>query len=1153
MRKRGRFMTAMVVVALATATVAGNAAPGGAAPVGAAGPGDGLGAAGGQAAAPAAGSDSHEKAAADNNAVERAAKDKTIAGKPIVPQRPGVPTPGGTEAANQGGGLAATTAPAAAPVGPTAPAPFKRPVAGTSATVRFTDAAPASAASMSPHLRGIVGKAKRVRTVNVDTGSLGASLAAAKVSLDLFADVTVPLDTAVAPSKGAGVKGMSSTTYSAGGKSGAAVVTIIGGDVHAAIWKGTTKYGIKPLGNGRHIVFEDGRVFPGEDEPSNFHQIQGDPPGAKRPAAAPSGGAGRIASAFPVIDVMVAFDDAAQTQYGSVDAAQADIIEMINLSNMAYANSLNDQQLALTNIVDLNYTPNAADGTTNDNTYLSAIRSTADGIVDNLHTLRDANSADLVSVISNISACGIAYLPASANPADLDAYSIVDFDCGVGNLSFPHELGHNMCAHHDPPNAGANPCAADGFGHFGIAENLRTIMSYANATNGCSTCVRIPYFSNPNVTYSGWTTGILGSRDNSRVLEQTDLDVSNYRAPISSPAVAGVDGNSCIFNTVDDAISMAPAGSTIYIAPGTYPAVTANVDYNISKNLDLVRGTADCEPTAGGASTDVVLQPNAGSTIDAVVEVYGSAVVRLDRITIEGGNSAEGTLYVSGTAQVTLDGSIVRNGTNPSVTVGGGGVRVSGAAAQLTSINDSQIENNTAQLGGGVFVDDGTVTINGLDNVELNTANVNGGGIHATNNATVVLSNNADVLNNAATSRGGGVYLNGASTLSVTGAATFVGIAGQDNTATLGAGVFAEGGATVTVGGSGAVSGNSGGFGAGIYGLGAGTTVRVNQDGTVSGNTATSNGGGILVTLSALADLNAGADVTGNSATGWGGGIAVFSPATLDADGSNVAPVLVSGNSAGTVGGGIWSSGASALDTVHIVSNTATAEGGGLYIPSTGAVTVTENSACGPASLTKEHYCNEFRSNTAGTTGGAVYATGGDFTAVQIAFVGNHANNAAVIMAFGDSVINVRAALVISNTETVAADEALITGHNTSSITLVGVTSANQTEWFLDTDDTATATVSRVLTTTGTLGLVAMPAGSCNISAVAATLPDLLVTPVLFTSTARTDFMPVAGAPGLDRCLILGGHSTDIDDTAVIDVAPAGANDYDVGGFEATA
>ena len=634
-------------------------------------------------------------------------------------------------------------------------------------------------------------------------------------------------------------------------------------------------------------------------------------------------------------------------------------------------------------------------------------------------------------------------------------------------------------------------------------------------------------------------------------------------APAATPAaawainvaIAGTNGVNCSFNTIEDAISAAAAGSTIYIAPGTYPAVGANLDYNITKSLDLVKGTAACAPTVGGLATDVVLQPNAGSTVDAVVEVVGAVTVRFDRITIENGNSAEGTLFVSSNANVTLDGAIVRNGNNPSGTTGGGGVRVSGASSTLTAINNAQIENNTALLGGGVYVDDGTVTIDDLSNVELNTSTGNGGGIYGLNNATVVLSNNGDVLNNAAsaTGRGGGVYLTGTSTLSVTGGATYVGFPGQDNTANLGAGVFADTGSTVTVGSGGTVNANSGGFGAGIYGLGAGTTVRVEDDGVVTANTTTSNGAGVLVTLGATADLNAGAEIRGNTATGFGGGLAVFSGSTLDADGDGTQAVVISDNTAGTTGGGAYVVGTSTLDTVHVEDNTSGTEGGGIFIGSTGTVTMTENGACGPATFTKEHYCNEFRDNTAGTTGGAVYATGGDFTTVQTGFVGNSAGNAAVIMAFGDSVISVKASLLINNTETIVADEALITGHDTSSITLVGITSASQTEALLDTDDTATATTSRILTTTGTLALVAAPAGNCNISAVASSLPGVLVAVITFTSTTRTDFMPVAGASSLDRCNLLAGHTSDIDDTTVIDVAPAGPNDYDVGAFEALA
>jgi peptidyl-Asp metalloendopeptidase len=414
---------------------------------------------------------------------------------------------------------------------------WKDPVAGTSAKIEFTDArTSARAAALSPYLAEILREANRVRTVDIDAGSLKPSLAAESVAIELFDDVTLAVETTVALSKGAGTGSRSSSTYSAGSEDGAAVVTVIGGNVHGALWKGATRYGIEPLGGGRHLVFEDGRTFPGEDGPATHDDHDAGAP----PAAAP---AGPSTQATAVIDIMVAFDEQAQAMFGSVAATEAEIVEMVNVSNMAYANSQIDQQLVLTNILDLNYTRNAGDGTTDDQAYLSKIRSKTDGVVDNLHTARDANIADLTAVITDAtSVCGIAYLPTSGNPAELDAYSLSDGGCAVGNLTFPHEVGHNMCAHHDQPNVGSsNACGSDAYAHFSVADNLRTVMAYANATNGCTSCTRIPYFSNPNVTVSGWTTGALGSRDNSRVMGARAGGIAAYRGSGPAPAACEVD------------------------------------------------------------------------------------------------------------------------------------------------------------------------------------------------------------------------------------------------------------------------------------------------------------------------------------------------------------------------------------------------------------------------------------------------------------------------------------------------------------------------------------------------------------------------------------------------------------------------------------
>jgi peptidyl-Asp metalloendopeptidase len=497
---------------------------------------------------------------------------------------------------------------------------WAKPLAGTSAGIEFADAtASAKAASLSPHLAEIVREAKRVRTVDIDAAALNPSLAAESVAIELFDDVSITLETTVALSKGAATNGRSSWTYSAGGEGGAAVVTTIGGDMHATLWKGPNRYGIKPLGGGRHLVFEDGRRFPDEARPMGL-----DGKAAAAPAPAESG-----TLATTVIDIMVAFDEDAQAMFGSVAAVEAEIIEMVNVSNMTYANSQIDQELALTNSLDLNYTPNATDGTTDDQTYLSKIRNKTDGVVDGLHTTRDANSADLVAVISGLSsACGIGYLPTSGNSAELDAYTLTDGSCAVGNLTFPHEVGHNMCAHHDAANVGgSNPCGAAAHAHFSVADNLRTVMAYANAANGCTTCTRIPYFSNPNVTANGWVTGIAGSRNNSQVMGAHASGIAAYRSSGPAPDACEVTyaisstwpGNVQVSLTVENLTASTLSGWT------SQWTVTANETVYNSWGVTVSRvGT---QATATGTGFGASIPPGGSVTVGFQATVTGTPTV----------------------------------------------------------------------------------------------------------------------------------------------------------------------------------------------------------------------------------------------------------------------------------------------------------------------------------------------------------------------------------------------------------------------------------------------------------------------------------------------------------------------------------------------
>ncbi|MBZ0171809.1 MAG: hypothetical protein K8E66_05470, partial [Phycisphaerales bacterium] len=154
---------------------------------------------------------------------------------------------------------------------------------------------------------------------------------------------------------------------------------------------------------------------------------------------------------------------------------------------------------------------------------LGALRSTGDGVMDELHLLRDATGADLVSLLSEsgIGVCGIAYL----NPDDpTRGFSVTAQSCAVGNLSFAHELGHNQGASHDADNAGGG-YTPYGFGWRWTTTSgslRRSVMAYSPGS-------RRPYFSNPDVFESGGQTGDAAQADNARLIGETMPSVASFR------------------------------------------------------------------------------------------------------------------------------------------------------------------------------------------------------------------------------------------------------------------------------------------------------------------------------------------------------------------------------------------------------------------------------------------------------------------------------------------------------------------------------------------------------------------------------------------------------------------------------------------------
>ncbi|CAN5737275.1 zinc-dependent metalloprotease [soil metagenome] len=221
------------------------------------------------------------------------------------------------------------------------------------------------------------------------------------------------------------------------------------------------------------------------------------------------------------LDVLVVYTTATKNFLGGEAQAQTLAQQAIDSTNTTYLNSRVRQRLRLVHSQEYEFTE-----TGNSSNDLSTLRSNA-----TVQGWRNERSADLVAMIGEVSdVCGIAYLIGGATQGG-SAYSITARSCAVGNLTFAHELGHNMGSAHNPENAGNAPAFPYSYGHW-IDGQFRTVMSY---TNPCiSGCVRRPYWSSPAVFYTGIATGLEGTRDNVRSLNITGDNVANYRFSGSS-------------------------------------------------------------------------------------------------------------------------------------------------------------------------------------------------------------------------------------------------------------------------------------------------------------------------------------------------------------------------------------------------------------------------------------------------------------------------------------------------------------------------------------------------------------------------------------------------------------------------------------------
>ena len=229
------------------------------------------------------------------------------------------------------------------------------------------------------------------------------------------------------------------------------------------------------------------------------------------------------------IDVMVIYTTTARTAEGNIAAMRARIDLAMTETRAAYLNAGVTPRLRLVHVEEVNY---AETGFLD--TDLTRLMNPSDGILDNVHTLRNLYGADLVSlIVESADGCGLA--------ADILASAATAFQvtarpgCMTGNYSFGHEFGHLQGARHDLYVDPTTTPYAYGHGYVDTVNRWRTVMAYVNHcldTTPFTYCPRLQYFSNPGKLYGGAPTGVAGASENFKVLNGTALTVANFRQMI---------------------------------------------------------------------------------------------------------------------------------------------------------------------------------------------------------------------------------------------------------------------------------------------------------------------------------------------------------------------------------------------------------------------------------------------------------------------------------------------------------------------------------------------------------------------------------------------------------------------------------------------
>jgi peptidyl-Asp metalloendopeptidase len=442
-----------------------------------------------------------------------------------------------------------------------------------------------------------------------------------------------------------------------------------------------------------------------------------------------------------VQDVLVLYTAAAATAYGQA-TLESMITSAVESGNQAYQNS----NAAVTiNLVGLQQS-SLTESSTGMQATLTALKQNS-----TVRSLRDKLAADMVVLVSqDTGACGYSSLQITTTTlngvttSNTDAYAVVASKC-LSSESLAHELGHLQGLDHNrenkansnryPYSFGYRVCASDGF---------RDVMSYPCSTGGVP---RVLQFSNPNVYYNGYATGVsyeaspTTSAENARTLNNTAVDVAAYRvgtsststttpAAPSSLAVQGSAYNSVTVGWTDNStnetgfkVQRSPDGVTFTEIASVGADTRSYQDVSVSA-LTTYYYRVRAFNSAGGSAFS-----NTASVKTPAKAALSSFI--LSAATIPGCKTTTGTLTLTAPAPtggfpVSISDTLA-NATSPTTVTIAAGATTMSFTVKSTPVTTNQIGTVSAVGGGATFSQPLTLRRIGMQSVTLGTTSIVGG------------------------------------------------------------------------------------------------------------------------------------------------------------------------------------------------------------------------------------------------------------------------------------------------------------------------------------------------------------------------------------------------------------------------------------------